>query len=429
MPRDVLPPGPRLPAFIQLAAFASQPWKFLDSCAARYGDVFTLRLASQQPWVVVSHPDTVKEVLTGPPEVLLAAEGNRMMQPLMGANSLLLLEGDAHREQRRLIVPSFRGNGLKFYTDKVTAVTQAEIARWPRGRPVRLYPRMQELTLEVMLRGVFGLSTGTRLDQLRAELLRMLRKKSGPLMLTVGPPRMRAALTRNFLMGQIDRLVHAEIDDRRRAGDWAERSDLLSILLQARHADGQALNDAEIRDELVTMLLAGEETTATSLAWAVERLVRHPEHQARLIEETRVGDHRFVDAVVKETLRVRPVSSMVMRKLNAPMQIDGFRLPAGVSVVSSIYLTHRRPDLYPDPECFRPERFLDQPAGTYTWIAFGGGERRCLGATFAELEMRVVLSMLFDTFKVRPADERPEPVRWQGMLTPVPGRGATVVLE
>jgi cytochrome P450 family 135 len=427
MPRDVLPPGPRLPTFIQLAAWMSRPWGFMDWCAARYGDVFTLRFPRQRPWVVVSHPDSMKEVFTAPPEQLLAAESNRLIQPLVGANSLLLLEGDAHMEQRRLIVPSFRGNGLKFYTDTMTAVAQAEIARWPRGTPVRLYPRMQELTLEVMLRGVFGLSTGTRLDQLRAELLRMLRRKSGPLALVVGPPRMRAALT-GILMRQIDRLVRAEIEDRRRADDWAERSDLLSILLQARHADGQRLNDAEIRDELVTMLLAGEETTATSLAWAVERLVRHPEHQARLIEEVRAGDHGFVDAVVKETLRVRPVISMVMRKLKAPMQIGGYQLPAEISVVPSIYLTHRRPDLYPDPECFRPERFLEQPAGIYTWIAFGGGVRRCLGAPFAELEMRVVLSMLFNTFEVRPADERPEPVRWQGMLTPVPGRGARVVL-
>jgi cytochrome P450 len=286
---------------------------------------------------------------------------------------------------------------------------------------------MQALTLEVMLRGVFGLSTGTRLDQLRVEVMRMLTRKSGPLMLVVGPPRMRAALTRH-LMRHIDRLVRAEIDDRRRADDREGHSDLLSILLQARHADGQPLNDAEIRDELLTMLLAGQETTATSLAWAVERLVRHPEHQARLIEEARGGDHRFADAVVKETLRVRPVISMVTRQLTAPMPIGGFRLPAGMSVVSSIYLMHRRPDIYPDPDCFRPERFLEQPAGTYTWIPFGGGVRRCLGATFAEFEMRVVLSMLFDTCKVRPADERPEPVRWRGMMTPVPGRGATVVL-
>lgn len=427
MVRDVLPPGPRLPAGIQLLAWMSRPWEFMDWCAAHYGDMFTLRLAGQRPWLMVSHPDITKEIFTVPPELLLAGESNRIVQPLVGANSLLLLEGDAHMEQRRLLLPSFRGNRLKFYADTMTAVAQAEIARWPRGRPVRLHPLMQALTLEVMLRGVFGLSAGTRHDQLRTELMRMLTRKSGPLMLVVGPPRMRAALTRNLLR-QIDRLIHAEIDDRRRADDQVESGDLLSILLQARHADGRPLNDAEVRDELVTMLLAGQETTATSLAWAVERLVRHPQEQARLVEEARVGDHRFADAVVKETLRVRPVISMVMRQLKAPMVIGGFRLPAGTRVVSSIYLMHRRPDFYPDPKCFRPERFLEQPAGTYTWIPFGGGVRRCLGANFAELEMRVVLSMLFGTCKVRPADERPEPVRWRGMMTPVPGRGATVVL-
>jgi cytochrome P450 family 135 len=427
MARDVLPPGPRLPAPIQLAAWVSRPWEFMDWCAVRYGDVFTLRIAGQRPWVMVSHPDAVKDIFTGPPELLLSGESSRIVQPLVGANSVLLLEADAHREQRRLLTPPFRGHSLKFYADTMTAVAQAEIARWPRGKPVRLHPRMQALTLEVMLRGVFGLSEGTRLDQLRAEFMRMLTRKLGPLMLVAGPPRIRAALTRN-LMGQIDRLVYAEIGDRRRAGDRDERDDLLSILLQASHSDGRPLNDTEIRDELVTMLLAGQETTATSLAWAVERLVRHPEQQARLIEETRAGDHRFADAVVKETLRVRPVLSMVMRQLEAPMLIGGFRLPAGVSVVPSIYLMHRRPDLYPDPGCFRPQRFLEQPAGIYTWIPFGGGVRRCLGATFAEYEMRIVLSMLFDTCKVRPADERPEPVRWRGMMTPVPGRGATVVL-
>jgi cytochrome P450 len=399
----------------------------MDWCAARYGDIFTFRIATQQPWVMVSDPDVVKEVFTGPPGLLHGGEGSRILLPLVGANSVLLLDDDAHTEQRRLLMPPFRGNNLKLYADTMTAVAEAEIARWPRDRPVKLHPRMQALTLEVMLRAVFGLSVGTRLDQLRTEVLRMLANKMGPLMLVAGPQRMRMALTRNLLR-PIDRLVHAEIDDRRRSDDRGERGDLLSLLLQARHSDGQPLNDAEIRDELVSVMLAGQETTATSLAWAVERLVRHPEHQARLIEETRAGDQRFADAVVKETLRLRPVTSVLMRRLKEPMLLGGFRLPAGVSVVPSVYLMHRRPDVYPDPECFRPERFLDQPAGTYTWIPFGGGVRRCLGGAFAEHEMRIVLSMLFETCKVRPDDERPEPVRWRGMMTPVPGRGASVVL-
>ncbi|HYB39516.1 MAG TPA: cytochrome P450, partial [Mycobacterium sp.] len=385
-----------------------RPWDFMERCAARYGDMFTLRLAGERPWVMVSHPDAVKEVFTGPPELLHAGKGNRILLPVVGANSVLLLDEDAHREQRRLLMPTFRGNHLASYADTMTAVAQAEIARWPRGKPVRLHPLMRALTLEVILRAVFGLSEGERLDQLRAELVRMLATAtSDPVfLLGLGPRHVRAAVTRRLLRG-VDRLLYAEIDERRRVDDVDERGDVLSILLQARHEDGRPMSDVEIRDELVTLLLAGHETTATALAWAVERLVRHPEHQARLTEEIHAGEHQFRDAVVKETLRLRPVLSLVARRLKAPMQIGGVRLPAGVTVVPSIHLMHRRPDIYPDPERFRPERFLEQHAGTYTWIPFGGGVRRCLGAAFAEYEMRIVLATLFDSCKVRPTDERP----------------------
>jgi cytochrome P450 family 135 len=403
-----------------------RPWDFMERCAARYGDMFTLRLAGERPWVMVSHPDAVQEVFTGPPELLHAGEGNRILLPVVGANSVLLLDEDAHREQRRLLMPTFRGNHLASYADTMTAVAQAEIARWPRGKPVRLHPPMRALTLEVILRAVFGLSEGERLDQLRAELVRMLTTATRVFLLGLGSRHVRDAVTRRLLRG-VDRLLYAEIDERRRTGDLDERGDVLSILLQARHEDGQSMSDVEIRDELVTLLLAGHETTATALAWAVERLVRHPEHQARLTEEIHAGEHQFRDAVVKETLRLRPVLSVVGRRLKAPMQIGGVRLPAGVTVVPSIYLMHRRPDIYPDPERFRPERFLEQHAGTYTWIPFGGGVRRCLGAAFAEYEMRIVLATLFDSCKLRPTDERPEPVRRRG-ITHVPGRGATVVL-
>jgi cytochrome P450 len=311
----------------------------------------------------------------------------------------------------------------------MTAVAQTEIGRWPRGTPIRLHPRMQALTLEVILRTVFGVSEGTHLDQLRAELLRMLTTTTSIpvfVLAAVGPRRIRAAVTRTLLRG-VDRLLYAEIDRRRRADYLDDRGDVLSILLQARHEDGRPMSDVEIRDELVTLLLAGHETTATALAWAVERLVRHPDYQARLIEEIHAGQHEFCDAVVKETLRLRPVLSVVGRGLTAPMEVGGVRLPAGVTVVPSIYLMHQRADIYPDAQRFRPERFLEQRAGTYTWIPFGGGVRRCLGAAFAEYEMRIVLNTLFESATVRPTDERPEPVR-RRTITHVPGRGATVVL-
>ena len=348
MALDVLPPGPRLPVFVQTAAWIFRPWDFMERCAARYGDTFTLRLAGEPPLVMVSHPEAVKEVFTGPPELLHVGEVNRILLPVVGANSVLLLDDDPHREQRRLLMAPFRGHQLASYADTMTAVAQAEIGRWPRGKPVRLHPRMRALTLEVILRAVFGLSEGTRLDQLRAELVRTLTMTSGmagQLLLVLRPRRVRAALMRK-LFRRIDHLLYAEIDERRRAGHLDERGDVLSTLLQARHQDGGPMNDVEIRDELMTLLLAGHETTATALAWAVERLVRHPNHQARLTEEIHAGEHEFCDAVVKETLRLRPVFSVVGRRLKAPMQIGGVPLPAGVTVVPSIYLMHRRADLY-----------------------------------------------------------------------------------
>jgi cytochrome P450 family 135 len=286
-----LPPGPRLPVVVQTAAWIARPWEFMERCAARYGDTFTMRLAGERPWVMMSHPDAVKEVFTGPAELLHAGEGNRILLPLVGANSVLLLDEEPHREQRRLLMPPFRGNQLAAYADTMAAVAQAEIARWPRGKPVRLHARMQALTLEVILRVVFGLVEGARLDQLRAELVRTLSLTSAvaaQLLLAVGPQRAQAALARK-LFGNVNGLLYAEIDERRRADRLDERGDVLSILLQARHEDDRPMSDIEIRDELITLLVAGHETTATALAWAVERLARHPDHQARLIEETQAG--------------------------------------------------------------------------------------------------------------------------------------------
>jgi cytochrome P450 len=406
-----------------------RPWEFMEHCAARYGDMFTLRLTGERPWVMVSHPDVVKQVFTGPPELLHAGEGNRILLPVVGANSVLLLDEDAHREQRRLLMAPFRGNRLASYADTLTAVAKAEIASWPRSKPVRLHPRMQALTLEVILRAVFGLSEGACLDQLRAELVRTTMTATamaGQALLVLGPARMRARLIGNHFRG-VDRLLYAEIDERRRVEHLDERGDVLSLLLQARHEDGRLLSDMEIRDELMTLLTAGHDTTATALAWVVERLVRDPDYQARLTAEIHAGEHEFLDAVVKETLRLRPVFSLVSRRLTAPMEIGGVPLPAGVTVVPSIYLMHRRPEIYPDPQQFRPHRFLERRAGAYTWIPFGGGVRRCLGAAFAEYEMRIVLRTLFDSCTVRPINKRPEPVRRRG-ITHVPGRGAAVIL-
>ncbi|HEY9265275.1 MAG TPA: cytochrome P450, partial [Mycobacterium sp.] len=337
---DVLPPGPRLSVAAQSAAWTLRPWQFMDYCAERLGDMFTLRLIGQLPWVMVSNPDVVRQVFTGPPEVLHAGEGNRFLLPVVGANSVLLLDDDAHREQRRLLMPPFRGNHLVAYADTMAAVAKAEIARWPRGQTIRLHPLLQLLTLEIILRAVFGLSEGARLDALRAELVRTVMGATatlGQLIMVLAPERVRVPAIRRYFRG-VDRLLYAEIAERRRVGHLDERSDVLSLLLQAQHVGGRPLSDVEIRDELITVLTAGHETTASALAWAVERLVRDPGHQAHLTDEVRSGEHEFVDATVKETLRLRPVISLVARQTTAPIELGGVQVPAGVTVVPSIYL-------------------------------------------------------------------------------------------
>lgn len=273
---DTLPPGPRLPVALQTAAWIARPWDFMKRCAAQYGDMFTMKLAGLGVMVMVSHPEVVREVFTASPELLHAGEANRVLLPVVGANSVMLLDGDAHREQRRLLMPSFRGNHLQSYMDTMRDVAEAEIARWPRGEPVRLLPQMQTLTLEVILRVVFGLEHGERLDRLRAALLRMLALTMNAfgqmMMLVVGPEQMRTALTHRVLR-EVDRLLYEEIAARRQVDNLDERTDVLSMLLQAKHAEGQPMSDREIRDELITLLLAGHETTASGLAWAVERII------------------------------------------------------------------------------------------------------------------------------------------------------------
>jgi cytochrome P450 len=428
---DTLPPGPRLPLAVQTAAWVARPWEFMKRCAARYGDTFTIKLAGEGAIVMVSHPEAVREVFTASPELLHAGEANRVLLPVVGANSVLLLDGDAHKEQRRLLMPSFRGSHLQSYMNTMRDIAEAEIVRWPRGEPVRLHARMQTLTLEVILRVVFGLEHGERLDRLRAALLHMLALMSNDfaqmILLVVGRQQMGTALAHRLLR-EVDRLLYEEIAARRQVDNLDERTDVLSMLLQAEHADGHPMSDREVRDELITLLLAGHETTASALAWAVERIIRHPDIQSRLVEETHADADEYIDAVVKESLRLRPVLSLVGRRLQEPMVIGGVSLPAGAAVVPSIYLMHRRPEIYPDPEQFRPERFLGNHAGTYTWIPFGGGVRRCLGATFAEREMRIVLKALFASNQIRPDRPAPEPVHRRG-ITHVPGRGTTVVLK
>jgi cytochrome P450 len=403
-----LPPGPRAPQPLQTLRWVVRPSAYMEECQRRYGDSFTLRIANEGRWVFITEPEAIKQVFTGDPRLLHAGEANVVLLPVLGSNSVLLLDEAAHMGQRKLMLPSFHGDRLRGYAETMREVTEEAVGSWPLGEPLATRPLMQTLTLEIIMRTVFGVQDEARKARLGAALSELLRwgadQRRIALGLALGPRRvMRLRLWRHVL-DPADDAIHDEIAAHREAGGLEERDDVMSLLLQARHEDGSPMSDQELRDELMTLLVAGHETTATGLAWALERLVRHPHALARL----RDGDDDYADAVVKETLRLRSPIAIVLRKLREPMEIGGRVLPAGVNLVPCIYLMHRRPEIYPDPLAFRPERFLEGQGGTYTWIPFGGGVRRCLGASFAQLEMRIVLQALASRLDLRAADPRPE---------------------
>jgi cytochrome P450 len=426
-----LPPGPRMPRALQTAIWARGAQWMLAQCRRRFGDTFRLDIAYEGTWIILSDPEDVRRVFTGDPKVLHAGEANRILLPVLGDNSVLLLDGAPHMEQRKLMLPSFHGERMKRYGDLMAEVAAAEIERWPREEPYRIRPRMQAVTLEIILRAVFGVAQGARLDALRQQLRHLLDMTTDPrrlvFLLALGPERIRRFPPFRREVERVDRLVYDLIADRRAAGDLEDRVDILSLLMQASHEDGSPMSDRELRDELVTLLVAGHETTATALAWAVERLVRHPEKLDRLAAEVAAGEDTYLKAVVLETLRLRPVISIVNRTLKEPFEVGGYTLPAGVKVAPSIYLVHRRADVYPEPERFLPERFLEEPPGTYTWIPFGGGVRRCLGGAFAQFEMEVVLRELVSRTSVRPARAESERV-FRRAITETPRHDAEVLV-
>jgi len=379
---------------LQTLGWIARPGPFLERCRDRHGDAFTLRIANEGTWVMLSDPAAVKQVFTGDPELLHAGEANAILRPVLGPSSVLLLDDGAHLAQRKLLLPPFHGARMKAYGALMEQVAEAEIATWPAGQVVAARAAMQRITLEIVIRAVFGVGAGAERERLRAALETLLRWITQPaqvaLLTVLGAGNVHRLPEYRRVMREFDAVILDGIARRRTADDLAERDDILSMLMLATHEDGSPMTDAELRDELVTLLIAGHETTATALAWALERLARHPDAWARL----RSGDEPYLDAVIKETLRLRPVLPIVLRRVKAPMEIGGWQLPAGVSVAPCIYLMHRRADVYPDPRAFRPERFLERPAGTYTWIPFGGGIRRCLGASFAQFEMAAVLRVL-----------------------------------
>jgi cytochrome P450 len=426
-----LPPGPRESPAVQTVRWLFTPLAFMESCRRRFGDAFSVSfLGFRTPMVMLSDPEAIRTLYTAREHGLPPGRSVALM-PIMGPRSVLLLEGSEHLARRKVMLPPFHGERMRAYEPIVQRIVEAEIDTWPIGEPFAVHPRMQAVTLEVILEAVFGVTDPQRLARLRVLLGGLLDRTSSPgLQLGVlvarrfgrtGPMDALEAQTRD-----VDEVLLAEIAERRADPATAKRSDILSLLVGARFEDGSAMSDRELRDQLVTLLLAGHETTATALAWTIDLLLRSPAALARLRAEVREGGEEYLRAVILESLRLRPVVPLAGRRLASELRVDGLTLPPGTDVTPAIWLTHTRSDLYPDPLTFRPERFLTNPPATYAWIPFGGGVRRCLGAAFAEFEMRVVLSAVMRRCDLAAASRRPERIARRN-ITFSPRRGTRVV--
>ena len=427
-----LPPGPRMGRVPQTAIWSRRAQWLLEQSRARFGPMFSLKIAYEGDWVVISDPELVKQVFTGDPKVFHAGEGNQILRPILGDNSVLVLDEKPHISQRKLLLPPFHGERMQAYGEKMAEIAAREIESWPTGTPYKLRPRMQAITLEIIIETVFGVHDGERMELLREALRDFLDLTTNPRLLMpvlmVGPDRVSMIPAFRRRVERVDALIATEIAERRIAEDLAEREDVLSMLVGAKHDDGSPMSDKEIRDELLTLLVAGHETTATALSWAMERLTRHPEKLERLRAEVLDDEDAYLTATIQETLRLRPVIVIVVRKLTEAVELGGYELPAGAGLTPCIHLIHRDPNIYPDPDRFLPERFIDNPPGTYTWIPFGGGVRRCLGAAFAQFEMAVVLRELVRRRRIEPANPAPER-NYRRAITETPRHDAEVVLH
>jgi len=432
--RRGLPPGPRDPFMgLQVARLLIQRDSYLATLRRRHGDLFSLRVPGIGDVVIVTDPDLVRQVLTGDPAILEAGEGNRPLELVLGRRSLLLLDGAEHLSQRKLLLPPFHGTNLAGYRELIEELADHALDDLPLGQPFALLPHMQALTLEIILRVVFDIQDRERLEELRPRLRRVLALVTSHQVIPRFVLRrfggMRTWRAFNRAVADADRLLFAEIARRRADPRLEERQDIMALLLRARDEEGNGMSDRALRDQLMTLLMAGHETTATALAWTFERLVRHPEAMARLTEEARAGGtDAYAAAVVTEALRARPPIPFIARRLTAPFELGGYEIPRGVRLVPLVVTVHHRGDLYPQPGAFRPERFLDARPETYEWLPFGGGIRRCIGASFATLEMKQVLHSLLRRGTFSASAQRSE----RGMLHAIffrPSRGGRVILE
>jgi cytochrome P450 len=424
-----LPPGPRLPRSMQSARWAREPLPFLEQCRERYGDTFTLRLAHLGTWVLLADPEDVKRVFSADTNDLGVGVPNLALRPVLGAHSVMLSEEPEHMRQRRLMLPRFHGERMREDAEMMTELARREVRAWPVGEPFRLWPRMQALTQEVVMRAVFGDDEG-RLDRLRALLTNLTEavNDEGRLrkLALLGPGWLERSRGWRRAMAPVEAEVLAEARRRRAEGENG-RKDAVSILVEARDENGAPLSERELRDELLTLLTDGP--TSSSLAWVFERLLRHPEKLARLQEELLAGEGEdYLDAVIKETLRLRPPVSVVVRRLLRPATLGGYDLPAETLVAPCVYLIHHRADVYEEPGSFRPERFLEQRAAVPTWIPFGGGARRCLAASYAEQEMKRVVRTVLEEVELEPVESGAERVT-RGAIAFSPAQHGLVVAK
>ena len=422
-----LPPGPRMPRALQAVGWTQRPLPFLERCQRRYGDAFTLRILHWGDWVLLCDPDDVKKVFTAGSAVGVDV-ANPLLGPILGSRSVMLLEEPEHMTRRKLMLPAFHGRSIEIDAEMMAEVARREVGRWPVGEPFELWPRMQAITQEVVMRAVFGPTENARLGRLR-ELLRGLTvwmndPRNLALLATFGPRWIVRSRRYRRAMAPVEEAVLEEV--RRRRAEGEGREDVVSMLVAARYEDGSPMSEQDLRDELLTLLTDGP--TSTSLAWTFERLLRNPEKLERARADARDGDGAYLDAVIKETLRVRPPVPVVVRQLLEPMCLGGHELPAGTTVAPCIHLIHRNEEIYPQAKSFIPERFLGRQPGTYTWIPFGGGTRRCLAASYAEMEMKRVLRTVFAEVDLQPVESRSERMR-KSAISFSPDRSGLVIAQ
>jgi cytochrome P450 family 135 len=408
-----LPPEPKLLPLVQTLRWAFRPIPFMEDCRRKFGDSFSVRFVGfERPMVLISDPEAIKAVYRQRQQGLPPGRDN-ILAPILGKKSLLIQEGAEHLSRRRLMLPPFHGERMRSYEETMTEIVEAEIDSWPLHHEFPIHGRMQAVTLEIILRVVFGVSSGPRLVRLREMLATVLAETAAPGRQVLGLALQRFGGKGPFAhfqqqLEEVDDLLMAEIAEHRERPDLAEREDILSMLMQAEFEDGTRMEDRELRDQLMTLLLAGHETTATALAWGFDLLLRHPAAMGTLRESLRDGDEDYMRATISEILRLRPVVPLAGRRLLEDLETENLSLPKGTDVTPAIWLTHTRPDIYPEPFAFKPERFLEDGPDTYAWIPFGGSTRRCIGATFAEFEMRVVLREVLTRCELRKASPLPE---------------------